>query len=269
MSKREDQDYAAWVEEIKATLPDEDAVDAFQTFAATDTGREVYRGNLREKDYYTRLNKLNSDKEDFIAEKEELRQAQNELTEWFENEEPIRAALIKERNELRKQQEGGKSSDAGDPPNVVSGISQEELALLRAKATKIDAMDKILPSVMGDFGRAIQDAARNNYNVDPAEIMQVASSKGIDPYRAYLELTANDRKTREEEEFKAEKKKWFDEGRKAALSGDAPDHIKPSGPSVYDLLTKEPPPQEHDASVPLKSGQRVEEALRLYREGDF
>lgn len=269
MSKREDQDYAAWMEEIKATLPNEDAVEAFETFAATDTGREVYRGNLREKDYYTRLNKLNSDKEDFISEKEELKQAQNELTEWFENEEPVRAALIKERDELRQQLKGGKSPDGGGPPSAVSGVSQEEIALLRAKASKIDAMDKILPSVMGDFGRAIQDAARNNYDVDPAEIMQTASSKGMDPYRAYMELTAEQRKSREADAVKQEQKKWFEEGRKAALSGDAPDHIKPSGPSVFDLLTRESPPAEHDAPVPLKSGARVAAALEQFREGDF
>lgn len=259
MSKREDQDFAAWVEEIKASLGDEDAVEAFEAFAATDTGREVYRGNLREKDYYTRLNKLNS-------EKEELAQAQSELTEWFENEEPVREALIKERDELRKKLADGKSPDGGDPPNAVSGVSQEEIALLRAKASKIDAMDKILPSVLGDLGRVILDAQRNDFNVDPAEIMQMASSKAIDPYRAYMELTAEERQKRSAQAVKEEQKKWFEEGRKAALSGDAPDHIKPSGPSVFDLLTKEPAPAEHDAPVPLKSGARVAEALRQYGE---
>jgi hypothetical protein len=259
VSKREDQAFKAWVEEIKATLPDEDAVEAFEVFAGTDTGRDVFRGTIREDDYYRKLNKLAEEKKEFETAKEEL-------TEWFENEEPVREALLKERDELRKKLAEGKS-DSGDPPNPVTGISPEEFALIRAKAAKVDAIDKILPSVLGDWGRVLMDAQRNNFDFDPNEVMQTSVQQGIDPMRAYLQITADQRKAREAQAAEEQKKKWFEEGRRAALSGDAPDHLKPSGPSIFDTLTAREP-ETGITSVPQNTRARVDEAVRQYLEGE-
>jgi hypothetical protein len=261
MSKREDQAFAAWAKDFKEGLETEELKEAFEMIADTDNARELYRGTLREGDYYTKLNKLN-------AETEELQAAQNELTEWYENEEPIREALIKERDELRKQVADGKTP-TGNPPNQQTGISPEEFALIRAKAAKVDAIDKILPKVMGDLGAVLQDSMKNGYDVDAREIMQASVQQGIDPMRAYGILTQEQREKRAKDVAAEEKKQWFEEGRRAALSGDAPDHIEPSGPSIFDSLTTPDDPNVTEVAVPLKSRARVSEAVRQYGEGEF
>lgn len=260
MSKREDQAFEAWCEEVEATLGSDEEITAFRQFSASDAGRDVFRGTLREKDYYTKLNNLNS-------EKEELEKAQEELTEWWEQEEPIRAALVKERDELKAKADTG---DPGGPPNQVAGISPEEFAMIRAKAQKADAIDKILPKVLGDYGAVLQDAMKNGYEIDPREIMATSVSRGIDPYRAYDMLTADQRRTRANEAHKQEQEKWFEEGRRAALSGDAPDHVTAgAGPSIYDRLTAELPAGVEEASVPLTKQARINEAVKQYRDGDY
>lgn len=269
MSKREDQAFEAWLKDIKATLSEAE-IPGFESFAASEAGREVFRGSLRETEFYTRLNKLNSEKEDFEAEKDVLAQSQTELAEWYESEEPIREALIKERDELRRQAaEKPKDGDgAGDPPNQFTGVSPEEFALIRAKASKVDAIDKLLPKVLGDLGAVLQDAQKNDFDVDAREVMQLSVKEGIEPYRAYDILTADQRSTREAEKVKEEQKHWFEEGRRAALSGDAPDHISPTTPSMFDVLST-PEPTDGNASVAKTSGMRVNEAVAAFRDGDF
>lgn len=192
------------------------------------------------------------------------------MAEWYESEEPIREALIKERDELRKQaaEKPKDGAGAGDPPNQFTGVSPEEFALIRAKAQKVDAMDKLLPKVLGDLGAVLQDATEQGFKVDPREVMHVAVKEGIEPYRAYEVLTADQREARAAETEKEQQKHWFEEGRRAALSGDAPDHIPPTSPSMYDILST-PEPTDGNASVPKTSGARVNEAVAAFREGDF
>lgn len=257
MSKREDEAYAAWLEEIEASLPSEDAVEAFKVLAETDAGRDLYRGTLREKDYYTKLNKLNADRE-------EVEKAQEELTEWYENEQAIKEQIIKERDALRKA--AGEQPQDG-PPNQQVGISPEEFAVIRAKAAKVDAIDKLLPRVLGDLGAVLQDAQKNGYDVDAREIMQASVQSGVDPYNAYLKLTGKQREERAKQALEDQQKKWYEEGRRAALSGDAPDHVQPAGPNVYDMLTA--PEKEGTPSVAQQSQGRVSDAVRAFREGDF
>ena len=118
------------------------------------------------------------------------------------------------------------------------------------------------------MGKVLQDSIKNNFDIDPDEVINLSLQKGLDPWRAYEILTADQRRERYEAEREAEKKKWFEEGRRAAQATPSPDHLQPSGPSVVDFI------QAQNAD-PTKGAQyndraaRVNAAIKELNEGNF
>lgn len=234
MSKREDEAFDAWKAEIRGGLPEE-ARAAWDTIANSDLTRErFFRGTLRSDDYYRRLNE--------VTEKEReanMRVAarEKELQDWYQNEAPKNEQLIAERDLLRAQLE--------ELGNEVPGasVSSEQLAELKAKADKVEQLDRILPDVMADMAAVTYDALKNGYEIDPRAVVRVSMQQGVTPYKAYEIMTAEARAKKYEAAREEERKKWVEEGRRQAISAGngSPDHIRPSGPSVVDFLTRENP----------------------------
>lgn len=255
MSKRENEKFAEWAAEFESTLP-EDKRAAWRELAGTDPVREeLFRGTLRTRDYYTRLNELN--------EKEQsVKQLQDELYAWYEEQLPKNEALLAERDLLRAQVDelGSEIPPAAGLP----GLSTEDIAALKAKADKVDALDKMLPDILADIAALTRDSIKEGFDVDPREVMKLSLQQGVRPYRAYETMTASERAKRYEKSREEERKKWIEEGRRMASSAStgSPDHIQPSGPSAVDFLrdTSRSETSQHD---------RVRAALEALEAGSF
>ena len=251
MSKREDENYAAWNKEVSEELP-EDSREAFATLAETEVAKErFFRGTIRTDDYHRRLNEVNE-------MKTELEGARDELYTWYEEETPKQEALIEERDLLKQQLAERKDDGDPPPPAGIPGFSTEDLATLKAQAGKIEALDKIMPAVIADIGAITQDAFKNEFEVDMHEVMRVSLQQGVTPYKAYEDLTSSQRKDKYDKAQEAERDKWIAEGKRQALTArtGSPDSLDPAGPT-WENLTRTPKEGEGESG----------EAERPWRRG--
>jgi hypothetical protein len=136
---------------------------------------------------------------------------------------------------------------------------------LRKKVDKVEALDRLIPAVLADMGTVLKDSIKNNFDVDPREVIQLSLKQGIEPYRAYEILTAEERQKRYEAEQEAQRKKWFEEGRRAAMANNSPDHLQPSGPSVVDYLQQ----LNKEAAKPADRADRIGAAMKEFMEGNL
>lgn len=248
MSKKEDELFKTWSEELASNVEDEEK-EALETWLALPVAREVFRSTIGQKELYRRMNEIH-------AEKQQLEEDRAALQSWYDEEAPKNEALIAERDALKAQL---KAAPGNPPPPAAVGLSlsAEDLTELKEKAKKVDVLDKILPAVLGDMAMVLKESMRDEFDIDPREVIQVSLQKGIEPYRAYLELTQEERENRavaaKEEELKAA----FEEGRRSVQSN-SPDHFSPSGPSVIDFI------QELNAGTRQESTKqaRVADALK-------
>lgn len=258
MSKREDEKFQVWLDELsKQVEPDER--DAFEKWAETKSAKESYRGYLREQEFHRKYNEVQQ-------QAQELEQLKGELATWYEEEAPKNEALLKERDELKRQL--AELGLEGPPPAQSTpgpSLREDELAELKKKADKVEALDRLIPAVLADMGAVLKDSIKNNFDVDPREVIQLSLKQGIEPYRAYEILTAEERQKRYAESQEAERKKWFEEGRRAALTNNSPDHLQPSGPSVVDYLQG----LNKATAQPVERADRVSAALKDFVDGNF
>ena len=222
--------------------------EALQQWLALPIAREVFRGSIGQKELYRRMN--------------EVAKQRQELEEWYEQEAPKNEALIAERDELRAQLET--LGSGGPPPSQASGVqlSAKDLDEIKAKIQKVEVLDRLLPAVLGSMGNVYTDMTKNGFDVDPNEVIQVSLQQGVEPWQAYLGLTADERAKRAEKAQEEERKRWFEEGRRAALTN-SPDHLQPSGPSVVDYLQSlNSSTGAQNAVQPLNQAARVSAALK-------
>ncbi len=258
MSAKEDRAFQAWVDELSKQVEPEEK-EAFSAWVDTKSARESYRGYLREQEFHRKYNEVQQ-------QSKELEELKQEVAAWYEEEAPKNEARLKERDELKRQlTELGLD---GPPPAQATpgpGISPDELASLKAKADKVEALDRLIPAVLADMSAVLKDSIKNNFDIDPREVIQLSLRQGIEPYRAYEVLTATERQSRYEAEQEAQRKKWFDEGRRSALTNNSPDHLQPSGPSVVDYLQT----LNKEAAKPVERADRVSAALKEFVDGSF
>lgn len=252
MSRKEDEAFAGWKQDLKAKLASDEEREAFEKWADTPQGREVYRGTIGQAELYRRMN--------------ELHQRKQELEEWYEAERPKNDELLKEREALLAQLE---ELGSGGPPPASSApeglpISKKELEEIKSMAAKAETLDRLLPAVLGDVTLVMKDAIKNNFDIDPREVIKLSLQRGVEPYRAYLELTGEERQKRYEAERKKELEDAFEKGRRAAMTN-SPDHLQPSGPSVVDYLRD----LNKEATKAPDKDDRVAAALKEFSEGTF
>lgn len=261
MSRREDDAYQAWVDELSKQVSDEEK-GTFEEWTKTASARETYRGYLREAEFHRRLNKLQE-------EQEELANTKAQLKDWFEEEKPKNEALLKERDELKKQLEElgieGPPSAAATPGPTVSA---EKLAELEERAAKVEVLDRLIPAALGQIGKVVRDSIKDGFDIDIDEVIKLSLQQSIQPYRAYEILTADERRKRYEKDREDERKKWFEEGKRAAQASPSPDHLQPSGPSVVDFLQASNKDQAANAQFGDRAS-RVAAALKELEESNF
>lgn len=256
MSEKEDKKFAAWVDELSKQV-EADEREPFEAWAKTKSARETYRGYLREQEFHRKYNEVQQ-------QAAEVEDAKEQLAAWYEEEAPKNAALLKEREELKAQlAELGLEGPPPAPSTPGFSLSPDEFAELKKKADKVEALDKLIPAVLADMGAVIKDSIKNNFDIDPREVIKLSLQQGIEPYRAFEILTADERQKRHEASQKAERDKWFEEGRRSALTKNSPDHLQPSGPSVVDYLQG----LNKETARPSERGDRINAALKEFMEG--
>jgi len=261
MSVKEDKLFQVWVDEMLENVEDNEK-EALKQWAALPVAREVYRGTLAQGKLYTELNKIEETRR-------ELAEREAELNEWFEAEKPKNQQLLAERDTLRAQVAGLGTGNAPAAAAVAGpSLTSEEIAEFKATRQKLDTLDKLLPAVLGDVARMVKDSVENKFDIDPREAIKLSVQKGIEPWRAYLDITADQREERAEAAKKADQQKWFEEG-KRSVTTNSPDHLQPSGPSVVDYLySLNKAAGTEGARTALSPQDRVSAALKELQEID-
>ncbi len=272
MSK-EDALYTEWINEFKAKKPE--AAAAVDALVAADPEREVFRGVLRERDYYTKLNEYNTEKQRLEAEKVKVLGTARQQQEWHTKADAEYKKALSEKKTLQTRLRAledkasefgvdlesiGDVTDAkprGNGGSVVDETITRELEALRGK---VEFFDKALPKVLGDLTGVIRESLKEGFDVDPQDILAYASENNVDTRTAFAELTREEREKRTEKLFNDELDKAREEGRREALSKlPGPDRIRQSGPTVVDALLEKDRPG-------LTNQERVSAAVKDFLE---
>lgn len=240
MSKKEDAAYQEWVTEIRAKLPAELQTN-LDALVGTDAGKEIFRGGLREADYYRKLNDHNAAKAKFDADVKAQK-------DWFDEEQPKNQRLIGEVQKLRTQLLEHQKTliEAGMevPVEVKQAVSDSQRASttdtseLEQLKKQMQFLDKALPQVMGKAMAITAKLVRENYSVTPDQVFQHAAEKGIDLDAALEFLTEKERTDRANVQFQEKIKAAKEEGAREALAKlSGPDRaVRPAGPSIFDTF---------------------------------
>lgn len=254
MSK-EDLAYQEWVRELEGKLPAE-VQDAFKAITSHDAGKDIFRGGLRRQDYDRRVTEIQRERE--------------KLQNWFEEEAPKNQRLVAEAQDYQKKlveyqqtlrELGIENTNPGATASSV--VRKEDLEGIRQEfAEKVRLLDQALPQFLGDVSTVIHTAVKENYNINPREVIDYAAEKRVTPIQAFKDLTADERGRREVVAQKALETKWKEEGAREALSKlPSPTYIRPSGPTVVENLSNK------DFASDARS--RVAGAVKDFLEGDF
>jgi len=270
---KEDALYQEWINEFKAKKPE--AAAALDALVQADPEREVFRGVLRERDYYTKLNDYNTEKQKLEAEKVRVLGTARQQQEWHTKADAEYKRAIQEKKtlttrlraledkasefgvDIESPSDGPGATSRGNGGSVVDENFSKELELLRGK---VEFFDKALPKVLGDLTGVIRESLKEGYDVDPQDILAYASENNVDTRTAFAELTREEREKRTERLFNDELDKAREEGRREALSKlPGPDRIRQNGPTVVDaLLDKD--------RVGLTNQERVSAAVKDFLE---
>lgn len=263
MSEKEDAAYEAWRKEYESTLNDEEKA-AFTKLMSSEKGREPFRANLRDKDYYTRLNKLSEAQKEAEASlnmaKAQLDADSEKLWGWFEQQKPVADKLTREKMNLEAQLAAARSQlsslgileDSPTPkPNGSGDTTMNEVSDLKKELDglkrKISSYDSGFPRMLADVTSMTRRLVKEGYEIDPAKVVLHSFQKGVDFNRALEDLTFEERQQRADADLEAKIKAARDEGKREALSTlPTPDRVRPSAPrtSILDSLTSAPKTRE-------------------------
>lgn len=240
MSKKEETAYQEWVNEIRSKLPADQHAN-LDALVGTDAGKEIFRGGLREADYYRRLNEHNEAKAKFDNDV----RTQND---WFNLEKPKNVRLNAEVEKLRKEllQHKAELVAAGleVPKELTQAVDQSQGASMQNKdeleqmKRQLQFLDKALPQVIGKAMAMTSRLVKENYSVTPDAVFQHAAEKGVDLDAAFEYLTSDERAKRADQKIAEKIKEAEERGAREALAKlSGPDRsMRPAGPSVFDAL---------------------------------
>lgn len=269
LSKREDESYAAWLNEIKGQYAD--VAPVLDQLASTDAGRELFRGGLRTADYYRRLNEMRDQKEEFERQQQAFQADVTKQYSWWQEAQPTLERAVAEKQELAQKlaayetqlkEYGVDTKDIAPlaaPANGGDNITQRELAELR---NRVQAMDQNFPGVMMGLLKAQQTALTEGLPFEPSEVFKKVYQQRMDPVTAFNEIVQPLRQEKAKQLLSQELDKAREEGRREALSKlSGPDRaVRHSSPSVVDALRSSEP-------MPLTNrADRLDAAVRDFAE---
>lgn len=257
---KEDKRFQEWLEATKAKL-DPSIHRAFDALAEHDSAKEVFRGYLREDEFYRNLQKVKDDEKALKSEKDalqsEIAKFERQRTEWrtwYQNEKPKVDNFASENAALKKQIEamqaklgrGAKDDDDTDGgaargsremnDELKATLDQLKQELNETKG-RLEAVDGNIPAFMAGVATVIQKANKEGFEVDPNQLIDLALRNRTTPDVAYYQLTYEERTKRASEQREKDIKEAEERGRRSALADrPSPDHLRPAGPSVIDRI---------------------------------
>ena len=224
----EDEAFEAWQAEIRARIPEEKRAH-LDALLGEEGSKELFKGGLREADYYRRLNDLHEEKEKLNTEGKSFQERVAAQERWYN-----------EANEEYKRVVAGKTSsvpDATGNDRSFNGVDSAVIEELRQKHQLVQQFDQALPKFVGQAASIAVRAAKEGFEIDPMEVIEYAASQRVDPLTAYSQLTADERETRAAKQREKELADAMEQGRREERSRlQSPDRVRyPSadaGPSA-------------------------------------
>lgn len=265
MGRKEDNAYSEWLDEIKAKHPD--IAPTLDSLAETDAGREIFRGGLREADYYRRLNEIRDEREEIERRALEVEEEGQRQVSWWQEAKPTYDSALETAQEYQRRLEAFqaqlKGEDEVDPKNAYSNggapaVNNKELEELKQR---VQLMDSAYPQVMLGLFKAQQAAMQEGLAFDPNQVLDKVYREKVTPIQAFDQLVKPQREEKAKHMLENELNKAREEGRREALSKlSGPDRaVRPSGPSIVDAL-------RGDAQVLTDERQRRDAAVRDWME---
>lgn len=259
MSKREDAEFDAWKKETRGKL-DPSLQDKFDALTSHESSKELFRGYLRESEFYTRLNEQNAEKQKIAKERESLaaevaqfQRQRTEIASWWQTEKPKNEKLVAEKAKLEQKVKALEAKmadldpDSTDAPNgrgkgsemnddQKAEIDEVKKSLAAANA-RLEAIDANIPQFVGKLGKVIKNSLKEGFDIDPDKVVELSLNNGADPEVAYYQLTYEEREKRAKADFEKKLKEAEEKGRREALSTrPSQDFLRPAGPTVVDRI---------------------------------
>lgn len=261
MAKKEEEAFKEWVSELESKLKTDEEKSAFSVFSQSEAGRESLRGSMRRGEFDRRLNDLHETRQQLEVKEATLKNKHAELAQWYNEEAPKNQALVQELNTLKTKLREVTGED--DIPAARATLAQgqpsksEDFSKLEQR---LNLLDGNTPRLLGDMAAIVKRSIKEDFDIDPREVIAYSIKHQVDPFRAYEDITHEARAERFEKDRETEREKWKEEGKKEALKTikSSPDHIRTPGPNVVDFLRGVDPP-----STPRT---RVDAAVRDFME---
>lgn len=247
MAKPKDPGFAEWLAEIKGDVgkvEDPEVKAAWEKVlgAESDELRKVFRGGMREADYYRRLNELNEEKQGFQTKKQEWDAYEGEFRTKYDQmkaerdaaraevkkkEAALRAeGLDEEADELRR--EARKAEENLD----LAAMKKELEELKQARASQEQALQQVsagAPAFTAAFTKRARQYAQDGFKFDEEEVLGRIIREQLPLDVAFEDAVRDQRKERTEKDMQERLKAAEEKGRREALTaGTAPDSIRPS-----------------------------------------
>lgn len=214
MSKKEDADRSAWLEEVKKHFAsDPDALAALDKVMTHPASTDVfYRGTLRQDEFHRRLNEVNAEKQQIAAMQEQYNAEIQKVNAYYATEGPKNEALLKHKQVLEAEKAALEAAllARGEEPRALLGrpqerqVSEQESALVGRIAElerALGTMSSTLPVFLTDAQEVSFEIAKNGWNVSPKAVMDFALTRGVRASQALAELTVQERQQRQEAEI--------------------------------------------------------------------
>lgn len=277
MSKKEDDLYQEWLDEVNSNLKTPEQKAAFNALTSDqELGRKLLRGGMRESTFYTKLNELDAEKKQLEAERKEMgdwKTEKDRVSTWWQNTEPQVKYLNNEYLKLQKERDNLLAKTAAaesrlkefgliEEVTVEQPKSQNEPASdIRAEidslkkhlgsvAQAMQTVDTTLPKLLGEFGKMTTRITAEGWKVSPDQVLNHSLANGIPLDDAFKALTKDEREGREKAEREKFGQDMYEKGRREAQSrGFSPERMGPSGPtgpSIVEQLRGKNAPTRQD-----------------------
>lgn len=270
MSKKEDDAYLAWVEELKEGLKEKPEALKALTLLTTDEAagaRDLFRGSVGGKEISRRMNELSEAKKALEEQAREVETNKNKWGSWYQEAQVAHNQVLSENANLKKElQRARVALPDEDEENKVSQIRQD----VYTKAEVEEREKALLEQVRRVDNGAVHytnkmlaiaiRASKDKIDFDPDKIMKRAVEENCDPMRAYELETAEVLADRQTQEAEKREKEAYERGKREAASTTTPD-------SGFRFQSAGPTPSESILSGSVKAlsaNDRLAAALKTF-----
>lgn len=254
--KKTEKEYQEWIEDVMGKMPEE-LQPHLKQIAESPVGMELFGGHLREQEFHRRLSEINEARKAVDTERQALETGRTSLANdvarvesWVKTEVPKFNKMRAERDALKAQLAEflGEEPTPGGLVKTNNTESNDELMNeVQRLRQQVAYFDATVPAVLADFGTVLYQAQKDGFEIDPRQLIDHSMQKTGSLTRSFEELTADQRKAREEKRYKDEIEKAKEEARREILSqSPTPDRFRLPGPTPAELR---PAPKTQDERV--------------------